>query len=86
MSAAGDRLREASLGSDVTCETTRGSEELWLPAVWRDDEVARWQDTYFLKGVPLYEGRPALQFTIDLKRPFYRLLDGLPAVPAQLCL
>ena len=54
MSAAGDRLREASLGSDVTRDTTRSAEELLLPAARRDDEEARCQETYSLIGVPLY--------------------------------
>ena len=37
---------------------------------------------------PLFRGHidPYGQFTIHLKRPSYRLLDGLPAEPAQLCL
>lgn len=55
ISGAGDRLRGAYLASDVTCETTRSAEELRLPTAWRDDEEARWQDTYLLKGVPLYD-------------------------------
>lgn len=54
MSGAGDRRREACLVSNVTCETTQSDEELRLPAALRDDEEARREDTYLLKGVPVY--------------------------------
>jgi len=43
ISGAGDRLLDASLLSDVTCETTRNPEELQLPATWRNDEEGGWQ-------------------------------------------
>jgi len=43
ISGARDRLREASLVLDVTCETRRNPEELQLPATWRNDEEGWWQ-------------------------------------------
>jgi len=41
MSRVGERLREAYLASDVTCETTRSPEELRLPRARRDEEEPR---------------------------------------------
>jgi len=64
---SGERLREPPQGQEIPeraleptsrishfCETTRSSEELWLPPARRNDEDGGWQGTYLLKGVPLH--------------------------------